>query len=66
MIGNIIMKVINEKGIKKKERIKIGEKKVVRKEIKEGEIEIYKEYKGNEELLLKKEEDKIWKEKEKD
>lgn len=60
------MKVINEKGIKKKERIKIGEKKVVRKEIKEGEIEIYKEYKGNEELLLKKEEDKIWKEKEKD
>lgn len=45
------MKVINEKGIKKKERIKIGEKKVVRKEIKEGEIEIYKEYKGNEELL---------------
>jgi osmoprotectant transport system substrate-binding protein len=61
VLGNIILAVLNNHGIKTTDRIQLGATPVVRKAITAGEIDIYPEYTGNAAFFFEKADDPLWK-----
>ena len=65
VLGNVILLMLNQNGIKTQDRIQLGATPVVRKAITAGEIDIYPEYTGNAGFFFNKADDPLWKEAEK-
>lgn len=61
VLGNIILKVLEENGIETTSRIQLGATPVMRKAIVAGEIDIYPEYTGNGAFFFEKADDPAWK-----
>ena len=62
VLGNVILLMLNQNGIKTQDRIQLGATPVVRKAITAGEIDIYPEYPGNAGFFFNKADDPLWKE----
>ncbi|GGP28305.1 glycine betaine ABC transporter substrate-binding protein OsmF [Silvimonas amylolytica] len=60
LLGNIILQVLQAKGIKTENKIQLGTTKVVRGAITAGEIDIYPEYTGNGAFFFADEKDPVW------
>ena len=61
VLGNVILLMLNQNGIKTQDRIQLGATPVVRKAITAGEIDIYPEYTGNAGFFFNKADDPLWK-----
>ena len=61
LLGNIILQVLNDKGIPTVDKIQLGTTPVVRGALEAGEIDIYPEYTGNGAFILKDEKNPAWK-----
>ncbi|GGP23376.1 glycine betaine ABC transporter substrate-binding protein OsmF [Silvimonas iriomotensis] len=60
LLGNLILQVLQAKGIKTENKIQLGTTKVVRGAISAGEIDIYPEYTGNGAFFFADEKDPAW------
>ncbi len=60
LLGNLILQVLEAKGIKTENKIQLGTTKVVRSAITAGEIDIYPEYTGNGAFFFSDEKNPAW------
>ena len=63
LLGNMIVLVLEAKGIKTENRVQLGTTKIVRGAITAGEIDIYPEYTGNGAFFFADEKNPAWKKK---
>jgi len=61
VLGNMILEVLSNAGIKTENRVQLGTTPVVRKAITSGEIDIYPDYTGNAAFFHHKASDPVWK-----
>ncbi|MBK4786175.1 MAG: ABC transporter substrate-binding protein [Pantoea sp. Pent] len=61
LLGNIILQVLNQHGVKTVNKIQLGTTQVVRGAITAGELDIYPEYTGNGAFFFNDEMDAAWK-----
>ncbi|ERH63292.1 osmoprotectant uptake system substrate-binding protein [Pantoea dispersa EGD-AAK13] len=61
LLGNIILQVLNQHGVKTVNKIQLGTTQVVRGAITAGELDIYPEYTGNGAFFFNDEKDAAWK-----
>jgi osmoprotectant transport system substrate-binding protein len=61
LLGNMIIQVLESKGIKTENRVQLGTTKIVRGAIAAGEIDIYPEYTGNGAFFFADEKNPAWK-----
>ncbi|EPE2231488.1 glycine betaine ABC transporter substrate-binding protein OsmF [Cronobacter turicensis] len=61
LLGNIILQVLDNHGVKTVNKIQLGTTPVVRGAITSGELDIYPEYTGNGAFFFKQENDPAWK-----
>lgn len=61
VLGNMIIQVLESKGIKTENRVQLGTTKIVRGAIVAGEIDIYPEYTGNGAFFFGDEKNPAWK-----
>ena len=61
LLGNIIIQVLNDKGIPTVDKIQLGATKVVRGALEAGEVDIYPEYTGNGAFMFSDEKNPAWK-----
>ena len=61
LLGNIIVQVLNDKGIPTVNKVELGATKVVRGALEANEIDIYPEYTGNGAFMFADEKNPAWK-----
>lgn len=61
LLGNIILQVLENHGVKTVNRVQLGNTQVVRTAITAGELDIYPEYTGNGAFFFHQEQDPAWK-----
>lgn len=61
LLGNIIVQVLNDKGIPTVDKVQLGATKVVRSALEASEIDIYPEYTGNGAFMFADEKNPAWK-----
>lgn len=61
LLGNMIIQVLESKGIKTENKVQLGTTKIVRGAIAAGEIDIYPEYTGNGAFFFADEKNPAWK-----
>ena len=61
LLGNMIILVLEAKGIKTENKVQLGTTKIVRGAITAGEIDIYPEYTGNGAFFFADEKNAAWK-----
>lgn len=61
LLGNMIVQVLESKGIKTENKVQLGTTKIVRGAIAAGEIDIYPEYTGNGAFFFADEKNPAWK-----
>lgn len=61
LLGNMIILMLEAKGIKTENKLQLGTTKIVRSAIIAGEIDIYPEYTGNGAFFFADEKDPVWK-----
>ncbi|ROP62788.1 osmoprotectant transport system substrate-binding protein [Enterobacter sp. BIGb0383] len=61
LLGNIILQVLENHGVKTVNKVQLGTTPVVRGAITSGELDIYPEYTGNGAFFFKEENDPAWK-----
>jgi osmoprotectant transport system substrate-binding protein len=61
LVGNLIIHVLEAKGIKTENKLQLGPTKIVRSALLAGEIDLYPEYTGNAAFFFNDDRDPVWK-----